>query len=174
MTTPNHNLDLIPDGDQPWGQRMRNNLSTIDVALGKVRATMWALDNTQATDIITQNVPVKANIPNTAGISPCGCIAFAPNRATYTGTDRSITVVASFTLDAVGNNKDYRVYLGHNGGIHQYSSAKVRDATAGSFGSGTLTGVVDIVSGDYLEMWVANLTDSADVVFVDLSMTIHG
>jgi hypothetical protein len=172
--TPNHNLDLIADGDAPWGQRMRDNLTSIDLKLAKTGATMWVLDNVAVTDIAAQNAPVKANIPNTVGICVDNSFSFSANRMTYTGTNRSILMVAAFTIDAVGNNKNFRIYLGHNGGYHQHSSIKVRDTSTGAYASGTITGVVEIANGDYLELWVANLTDSTDVVIVDLSMTVHG
>ncbi len=173
-TTTNHNLDLIGDGEQPWGERMRSNLTIIDTSMSKVEATMWALDNVAVTDVALANTPVKANISNTQGISPCGCMSFTANRSTYSGTERTILVVASFTLDAVGNNKNFRIYLAKNGVVMDHATAKVRDTSSGSFATGALTGVVDVVTGDYIEIWVANLTDSTDVVLVDLSMSMRG
>lgn len=172
--TPNHSLDLIEEYAFPWGQRMRDNLTIIDESLPFVQATMWALDNNQVTDIITQNVAVKANIPNSAGISPCGCFQYSANRAIYSGTDRVLLVVAAFTVNAVGANETFRVYLALNGAVIDHASAKVRDTSAGNFGSGTLTGVTPISNGDFLEIWVANLTSTGDVTMVDLSMSMRG
>jgi len=173
-TTDDHNLHLIADGATPWGNQARENLQTIDAALPFVQATMWALDNDQVTAIAEQGVPVKANIPNTQGVSPCGCMTFFENRMLYDGAERVLTLVCSFALNAVGNNKTFRVYLAHDGAVLDHATAKARDTVAGDIASGALTGLVAVETGSTIELWVANLTDDTNVTVVDVSMSARG
>lgn len=98
------------------------------------------------------------------------------NRLTYTGIRPAmVSVDASFTVDAVGNNKQLSVYIAKNGIVRQSSRSMVRVATGGDNRSGTCLDLMPIeVSGDYIEVWVENNTDTANVNLLDMTLRVIG
>ncbi len=178
MTTPDFDLALPVDGQIPWGNDYRDAMSKIDQGMPFIRASMHILDNTTATVISAANTPVKANLPGTVGISPCGCLDFpGDNRMRYVvGSSpytRTVTFTGSFSLDVAGNNQTIRVHLAKNDTVDPNVAITVRDLTSPP-ANGTIAGLVDISPGDYLEMWVQNLTSSNNVTITDVNMTIRG
>lgn len=176
--TPDHGLARPIDGETPWGDQYRDAMGIIDANLPFIRASMSALDNAAETVISAVNTPVKANIPNTAGFSPCGCLSFpGSNRMLYTigssPNTRTISVTGTFSVNVVGNNQTIRLHLAKNGVVDPMIAISIRDLTSPP-ANGAFTGLIDLSPGDYLEVWVQNLTSSNNIIVTDMNMTIRG
>lgn len=175
MTTPHFGLALPVDGQIPWGDDIRENFTVIDGKLPYVRAIMYVHDNATVTDIVTQGVAVKANVPGTLGVSPCGCFTFPTgNRMLYSGVDRVLAVNASFSVDSSNPNEHTHVTLSLNGSLIDHSQTTVRIGSAGDIGTASMNALVDVVAGDYLELWISNESSANDLTVTDLSVAVRG
>ena len=179
--TQDHELALPPQGTDPWGEQIRENFRVLDQAVPYVRAQMWRFGNEAETTIPGSQTYVKANVPDTQGVSPCMCVTFPePNRMLYLqGHPRTLNVSGTVTLDPAGNNKVFRTALfrrpdGGDWGLVEASQALVRIGSGGDIESVALIGLVDVVPGDELEVRVGNWTDSTDVTVIDLSVLVRG
>jgi len=174
-TTPNHNLPLPPDGQRPWGDDYRTAMNTIDSRLPKVGGSMYAEANVAATTIAETGTAVKANIETFAG-PPCPCTAHTQNRLTLNlpeGPGRIVVVVSSFSVTA-GNNKTIRVELRKNGNPIPGGLMRVRKGGGGIGEHGAIAMAVTLADGDYLEVWVANETDTTSVTFTEMTLAMRG
>lgn len=179
--TPDHGLPLPADGQSPWGDDYRTAMGIIDQRMPHMRAVLAAADNTTPTVIPGQAQYVKAVVPGTSGISPCGCVGFSvANRVQYLEDASPHTRVVAVTVSAVISSavspaQNFRIAIAKNGTVDTTATATARDTGSNSFASMSLsTLVLSFAPADYLELWVANLTSSADCIVSDLSMTVRG
>jgi hypothetical protein len=175
--TPTHGLPLPADGQTPWGSDYRAAMGIIDGELSYVRATAWVVGNTDATAISEQGVFVQADLGDLALVSPCGCLQLGADSLVYNpgdGRNRVLTVIASLTVDPVGNNQTIRCMIARNGTPEPSTTVTVRATSAGDFGSGTAAGLIEVEPGDVLTVAVANLTSTNNVVIADAGISLRG
>jgi sulfur carrier protein ThiS len=171
--TPTWNLPLPVDGQTPWGDDYRSAMTTIDARLGGMRGSIYAVDESTATVITTQNVGVKATV-NTLEGPPCQfCTYPVANRITYIGPlTRVVTVWVAVALTS-SNQQTIELAVRKNGQVIPWLTTIVRTGTIG-FGNAGIVGHVEIATNDFLELWVTNRTSSANVTIVDLTMAGRG
>lgn len=97
------------------------------------------------------------------------------NRLTYTGIRPILlSVDASYTVDAVGNNKQFSTYIAKNGTISSASRSIIRVATGTDNRSGTCLDLLNLNTGDYIELWIANDTDTTGATVLDMTLRAIG
>lgn len=95
------------------------------------------------------------------------------NRLTYTG---AITQI--FTLEAIvsltgSNNKDIDIRFAKNGTTLVSSNSRVTLDSAGKNQNASIADVIELSENDYIEVYIANDTDTTNVTATDLSLTIR-
>lgn len=155
-------------GDVDW--RFSNNSGIKDSqVIGNFHLTQSVL-----TDIVTINVPVKlagVTAPDAANER----FSHSNGRLTYIGREgRTCLASATVTLDASGNNQQFTAYFYKNGQV-QNDTAVITFVSIGSdVRALSLSLAVRLSVGDYLEVWIANNTGSADVTAIAYSMSVIG
>ena len=97
------------------------------------------------------------------------------NRLTYTGVrDDLVSVDASFTVDAAGNNKQISVYIAKKGTIRAASRSMVRVASGADNRSGVCLDLLNLQTGDYIEVWAANDTDTTSITVLEMTLRVIG
>lgn len=174
-TTPNHELPLPSDGQTPWGDDYRSAMSIIDQRLPKIGGSMYAEGNVAETSIAETGTAVKANIVTSAG-PECPCTTHTPNRLTLnlpTEDARIVIVVASFSLTA-GNNQTIRAEVRKNDAAVPGALMRVRKGGGGIGEHGAIAMAVSVADGDYLELWVANETNTTAVTVTEMTLALRG
>ncbi len=130
-------------------------------------------NNTTETTISVVDTPVKV-----AGTFVCERASFftcdTNGRATFDG-ERSITVpidITSTIISASGVNKDIHVYLALNGAIIANSGAKNRIGATDP-GNTSIAWQLELVTNDYLEIWVENNTDTVNLIVEDAVLRVR-
>jgi hypothetical protein len=174
--TPTWDIPLPADGQSPWGADYRQAMTIIDERLGGLRGSLFVDNNQTPTVITTQNVPVPAVLGNVESGPPCKfCAVNGAGVITYLGPlDRVPTVQAAFTLQSAGGNKTFRVEIRKNGLPVAGSAKRVRFGPNVTVQNGALVANVEISTGDQLQLWVSNLTDTTDLTVLDLTLAARG
>lgn len=88
----------------------------------------------------------------------------ANNRLTYTGTpDVHAHIAVSVSMTTAANNKVIGIGVAKNGTMLEHSKLQRKVSTAGDIGSTALHADASLSTNDYLEIWIANITDTTDV-----------
>jgi hypothetical protein len=128
--------------------------------------------NAVATDIVTQNVFVKA-----AGTTTAGTIiqrfTHTNNRATYVGALSGIFKVTISVSATSGNNQALLFRVAKNGTT--IAQSEVEETTSGTGRSQTLIcqDLVSLVTNDFIELWVANGSTNQDITVENLNVIIE-
>lgn len=174
-TTPDHGYELIPDGATPWGDDYRTMVSSIDLRLPYATAQMYAFANSTATTVAQTNTWYKANVTTSPGLLSDG-FTHTANRLTYSTSatsPRRVIVMGNFHV-VDGNNSTVDIGLGLNG--ENPSSAAVTRVRTPNTGeaSGAGVGLLDLSDGDYLELYVRNITAASNITLADISVVVFG
>ena len=133
-----------------------------------VKSSIFIEDNTTPT-VVTQNVAAKVAGTFSEG-PPCVNCEYNGNRITYIG-ERNIRVMANASVDVNGpNNQLYVIEMRKNGLPALGARTKVRSGV--SIGSGALTSIIEMVTGDFLELWITNTTSSENPTVVDATIAV--
>ena len=175
-TTPTWDIPLPADGQSPWGADYRQAMTIIDERLGGLRGSLFVEDNDQVTAIATVGAAVPAVLGNVQSGPFCRfCGINGTGVITYLGPlDRIPTVQAAFSLQSAGSNKTFRVEVRKNGVAVPGSAKRVRFGPNVTIQSGALVANVEVSTGDQLQVWVANLTDTTDCTVLDLTLAARG
>lgn len=93
------------------------------------------------------------------------------NRATYTGLKPIIaSITAVLSLEVLANNQSVEILLYKNGSLIPGSRSQIRIQNSGIRQSVTALAGVRMNTGDYVEVWVQNLTSDTDVTAYTLSL----
>lgn len=96
------------------------------------------------------------------------------NRLEYSGSITKIFTLTAIASISGGNNKDLDLVFVKNGGIVlSASSAKVTTDAGGKVTNMSISDVIELSYGDYVEVWMANDTDTTAATVVNLSFTIR-
>lgn len=124
---------------------------------------------------ITAGVPVHIDAITTASPDNERFVSSGNNRLTikYPG-ESLVTLTGTFSLGSSRNNTAYTAYLAVNGQVIPASRYRVRVSTGGEVRSGICTAVVPMFENDYVEMWLANETNTTSVDVIELSLSARG
>jgi hypothetical protein len=127
------------------------------------KATGSIYINTPNTTVISaKNVPTKVSGTTTAANLFRADTGSQSNRLRYTGTKtRFFEVIVTFSL--FGGNQDVYAFFIYKNGVRVpsiYVENKV--ASNGDIGAATIMGTVELAPNDYVELWVENLSASAN------------
>ena len=126
------------------------------------------------TTISTQDVFVKAagttteiatrNFTHTAG------------RLTYNGTpDINVYVSCCFSMTAAGNSKEIDFKIAKNGTVIDSSMIRRKVGTGTDVGAASVDSFIEGLStNDYIELWVANHTDTTNVTIELCHLMVFG
>lgn len=95
----------------------------------------------------------------------------SPNRATYKGRRRFKETVHA-TVSVSGSNTTVAIYFAKNGNILNRSAVDITTASAGQPRAVTVVSKVDLVTDDYLEVWLANEGGTGDIEVSTLEVSI--
>lgn len=148
------------------------NSSGIDDQSDKVASGSCYLTTPILTNIATVNTPVKA--AGTTTYADLHRVSTpTDNRLTYDGVKtRAFQYVCSLSMTSPANNKVINFYLAKNGVVLPTSKQVTKIATGTDARGLSLSGVVILAPGDYIEIWVENTTDSADIMLESLNLSI--
>jgi hypothetical protein len=146
--------------------------SGIDDQSDKVASGSFYVTTPILTNIITINTPIKA-AGTTTSADLHRVSAPIDNRLTYDGVQtRAFQFVCSLSMTASANNKVINFYLAKNGVVLPVSKQVTKIATGVDARGLSLSGVVILAPGDYIEIWVENTTDSTDITLESLNLSI--
>ena len=142
-----------------------NNTST--------KGLLYMINNTTDTTIGSPNVNVWVKA---AGTTTSGSLSKftmpSNNRLTYTGAfSQSFMVHVNTAVRSAASNQNISIGVAKNGTILTESEMTIRTSTSNQEHPGSTLAVVDMVSTDYIELFVKN-TASTDVRVSDLNMNI--
>jgi hypothetical protein len=133
----------------------------------------YYLDAPATTAIVIQDVWVK--IEGTTFLNP-DSVGFTNgnNRLTYTAEDNPITFTFVYTISLSGTtNKSGQIGVSRNGGTPPTATRVINTVDSGGrVVSSSKSGLVRLYKGDYIELWIRNLSSNADFVVENLSFTL--
>ena len=131
------------------------------------------LDTSAETTITTINTPVKV-AGTTLGLALNERLVATTNRLTYTGLIPTIGLFTGSFAVSTGNNTNLTFYLAKNGVVLPESAGQVRVGTGGDERNGTISCLVDMVTDDYVEIWVENNDGTSNLTCLALSLNGMG
>lgn len=136
-------------------------------------AQYYMVGNSTVTSISTTGVFVKVAGTTTQGEAPDN-FNLTDNRATYTqSTTAKFKVTGLLTFTSGGNNS-IEVRVAKNGVTQARGTQAVETGGSGNAENVVVKDVVELSSAtDYIEIFVANATDTGDVTVVDLMVVIE-
>ena len=133
-----------------------------------VKSSIYIANNATSTPV-TQNVAAKVLGTFLAGPA-CSSCTYSGNRITYNGTVNT-RVMALASADLIGgNNQTYLIELRRNGLSVPGASVKIRHGN--QIASGTLNAMIDLAPGQYIELWITNLSGNDDPTIVDSTIVL--
>lgn len=133
----------------------------------------YMLGNTSTTVISAISTPVKISGTTTEiDLSQRFTVA-TDNRATYIGSiDRDFRVGCTLSLTS-GNNRQITAYIYKNGSALTGTQVNFTTSGSGRLENGTIQGLTSLSDSDYLEVWIENNSNSANITVEDLNLTIE-
>lgn len=132
-----------------------------------------SLSSSAETSIATVDTFVKAAGTTTLSANAHNWTMPQDNRLTYGGTvARVVHVACSLSMTAAANNKLARLAIAKNGTIVTASEVQRFIATGADVGSTALHSMVSVDPTDYLEVWIANGTDNANMTLTYLNLFV--
>jgi hypothetical protein len=142
--------------------------AAVQARIPTVKSSIFIEDNATATTV-TQNVAVKVAGTFLAG-PPCSACTYNGNRITYVGA-RPTRVMVAGSVDVNGpNNQTYLLEVRKNGATVDGARTKVRSGT--NIGSGALAAMIPLVTGDFVELWITNITSDENPTVVDATIAL--
>lgn len=140
----------------------------VQARIPTVKSSIFIADNATATTV-TQNVAVKVAGTFLAG-PICQACSYNGNRITYNGARATrVLAVASVDVDSE-NNQTFLVELRKNGNPVDGSRVKVRRFNA--IANGSISAMIPLVTGDFVELWITNITSNANPTVVDATFAL--
>jgi hypothetical protein len=133
-----------------------------------VKSSIFIEDNAIST-VLVQNVAAKV-----AGVflsGPiCNACTYNGNRITYNG-NRATRVMALASADVLSSpNQTFILEIRKNG--LPVDGARVRIRVGTAIANGTINAMVPLVTGDFIELWVTNITSAAAATIVDATIAL--
>ena len=130
--------------------------------------------NATATTIAVINTPVKVAGTTTSAAITQLFTNTTTNRATYDGVlQRDFKVSAVMSVES-GNNNVIGLYIAKNGTIVAESEIYITTNAGGRAEAGVCQAIIELVTDDYVEVFVENSTDTTNVTVTDLNVIVEG
>jgi hypothetical protein len=166
------NLALPEDGQAPWGDDYREAMATIDARLLSVRGSLFVEDNVLATP--SPGAGAKAVLNGSMAGPACRFCDVDGNRITYTGPLTKVpTVLATANLQGPAQ-ATLQLQVRRNGELVPGAAKKARLPQGATLGFIAVAANIELQQGDYVELWVANLTGPQDVTVTDATLVTRG
>jgi len=128
--------------------------------------------NVTVTDIISSGVAVKVAGTTTSN-SLTQKFTNTSNRATYTGGfSRIFNITAIASITSSSSNDQIGLYVAKNGTIISSSEVYLTTNASNRAENITIQTIVELATGDYIEIFVENSTDTSDLTVTDLNVLI--
>ena len=147
-------------------------VNCVGITNTSTKGFMYMLNNTTDTAIgvPNTNVFVKATGTTTSGTN--SKFTHTTNRLTYNGAfTSSFLVTVNATVRSGGTNQSVSIGVAKNGTIIAESEGIIRTATANVEHGGSTQAVLEMVSTDYVELFVKN-TSSTDIRVTDFNFNV--
>lgn len=133
--------------------------------------------NSQATTTIsTANTPVKVSGTTAASLMFRADDDGVSNRIRYTGLSRRyFQVSATFSFNADGSwlSSDVVAFYVYKNGVQVPSIYTEMRTSSNSTISGSILGVVELETNDYIELWVANKSSTANITLNSMNLIVR-
>lgn len=148
-------------------------LYTSSTAMPDPSAHIKMSNNIIATDIISANSAVKV-----AGVTTATVTDFfthsGQNRLTYNGyTTKKFEVNASLSVKSGSVNQVFSVQMAKNGALVS-NEMRAKTLAANDPSNVALIDLLTLAPGDYVEVWIANNSTTADLIVEYMQLTIGG
>lgn len=180
-TFPNPQTFILDTVSFGGGGTYLTGITTFDtaslvVACTGVINTTSALEYYMANNATATTIAVSGTYVKVAGTTTVGAIAqqftHTNNRATFTGGVNGVFRVLAF-LNATGSNGNQIVFrIAKNGTTIVSTTQKMTLGSAGSIENIGIQAIVDLASGDFVEVWVTNLTNTNSVTVTDMNVSV--
>jgi len=142
--------------------------AAVQARIPTVKSSVFIEDNATATQV---NLNVAAKVLGTFLPGPnCMACTVDSNRITYNGA-RNTRALAVASVDVDGpNNQTYVIELRRNGQSVDGLRSKVRKFTA--VASGSIVGHIPLTTGDFVELWITNITSNENPVVSDATFAL--
>ena len=135
-------------------------------------AEYYMVANATLTSIATKDVPVKI-----AGTTTANAInqkfTHTDNKVEYTGAISTSFVVTATASFSGGNNKNVSLFIAKNGTIDPASEMRATTDGVGKAESIAIQTIALLETGDYIEIWIENNTDSTDFTVEYLNVIVR-
>lgn len=165
-------MRFIPEtfNRQDWPRLVSQTVNRLVEFAQNSTGTLYMQANSTVTDIVTQNVGVKIAGTTTAGTNNIR-FSHSNNRLTYVdGRDRLFMFSAIGDAINGGNNDQYGFSFYKNGSLIAESEKILTADSAGRAGVFAIQAIIDLVSGDFVEVFVRNVSNTADVTISHLNV----
>jgi hypothetical protein len=130
--------------------------------------------NAKAQTVITTiDTPVKV-AGTTTGYALNERFTTTNNRLTYTGARPAVVDFKGTFSVSTANNTNLSFYISKNGVIQSESRSRVRVGAGLDERAGTVTDLIEMVAGDFVEIWVENNDSTANVTCLALNLNGQG
>lgn len=128
------------------------------------------LVTSSTTTITAINTPVKvAGVTTTAALNE-RLVGSVNNRLTYTGLQPTVGMFTGTFAVASGNNSELAFYIAKNEIVLEETKSFVRVGTGGDERFGSVTGLIPLINGDYVEVWAENLQGTGNLTCLSLNL----
>ncbi len=133
-----------------------------------------SLDAPQTVEIDAVDTPKKIN-GSTSAPQLFNFDSPEPGRLRYIGDDPIVTnCAASVTLTTAGNNKVCNIYFAKNGQVVSASRMELRTGIGADERSATALFLCEFEKNDYMEIFVENATDAANITINSMIVVSRG
>ena len=137
-------------------------------------AQYYMQDNTTETVISTIDEFVKGAGTTTAGsLVEDFDVTTTSNKAVYTGKLTNYFKIGCTISITNGSNKVHKIGIGKNGTTILSSQEHVTTGAAGRAENVFVQSIVELAENDYIEMFVANSSDTTNITVVDMNLIIE-
>lgn len=145
-------------------------VETDDVAAGNIYITSSATTNFSASGAAGR-VKIAGTTASTELFRTSSPVS---NRLIYDGSKtRKVSINASFTADAVGNNKFFTFFIAKNGVILTPTTISTKVIGGGDIRALSFTGTTTMAPNDYIEVWAQNDSDTSGLIVPFLNLLIN-
>ena len=96
------------------------------------------------------------------------------NQMVYAGTKtRTFQIFAAISMTSPANNKIYQFHIAKNGSIVPGTAQSRKIASGSDVGALSISGVVELSTGDYVEVWVENISDGSNITIESMNLTVR-
>jgi hypothetical protein len=169
-------VDFSGDGTMISGsfsKKWEVESSGIDTETDDVSGGNIYITSVSTTTISSSSTPVKIS-GTTSTANLFRFTAPVSNRMVYDGTKtRKFQVMAAISMTSPSNNKIYKFYIAKNGTVLPETGQLRKIASGSDVGALSIFGVVELVPGDYVEVWVENTTDNSNITIESMNLTVR-